>query len=148
MSNIFFAKQINNLLPKERFYAYLEGSILSLNYNGLWFYSESKTKLSPKIYAGASYHLGKHHTFGALLYGDFFKGTFKPAFGLSYNLELGHIWTVGINASYRNSSFNNIGIFVEPIATIIININGIAAILVIRPNRISIPHITSNEATK
>lgn len=69
-----------------------------------------RTKLSPKLYAGASYHLGKHHTFGALFYGDFFKGTFKPAFGLSYNLELGHIWTIGINASYRNNSFNNIGV--------------------------------------
>ena len=69
-----------------------------------------KTKLSPKFYAGASYHVGKHHTFGATFYGDVFKGTFNPAFGLSYNLQLGHIWTIGINASYRNSSFNNIGI--------------------------------------
>jgi hypothetical protein len=69
-----------------------------------------KTKLAPKFYAGGSYHLGKHHTFGATFYGDVFKGTFKPAFGLSYNLQLGHIWTIGINASYRNSSFSNIGI--------------------------------------
>lgn len=68
------------------------------------------TNLSPKIYAGASYHLGKSHTFGALLYGDVFKGTFNPAFGLSYNLTLGHIWTIGVNASYRNSSFSNIGL--------------------------------------
>ncbi len=69
-----------------------------------------KTKLAPKFYVGGSYHVGKHHTFGATFYCDVFKGTFKPAFGLSYNLQLGHIWTIGINASYRNSSFNNIGI--------------------------------------
>ena len=69
-----------------------------------------KTKLSPKFYAGGSYHLGKHHTFGAMLYADVFKGSFKPAFGLSYNLQLGHIWTIGINGSYRNNSFGNLGI--------------------------------------
>lgn len=69
-----------------------------------------KTRLSPKIYAGGSYHLGKHHTFGAMLYGDVFKGSFKPAFGLSYNLQLGHIWTIGINGSYRNNSFKNLGL--------------------------------------
>ena len=62
------------------------------------------------FYAGASYHLGKHHTFGATFYGDAFKGTFNPAFGLSYNLQLGHIWTIGVNASYKNKSFGNIGI--------------------------------------
>ena len=69
-----------------------------------------KTQLAPAFYAGGSYHLGKMHTFGAMIYGDVFKGTFKPAFGLSYNLELGHIWTIGVNASYRNGSFNNFGI--------------------------------------
>ena len=69
-----------------------------------------KTKLSPKFYAGGSYHLGKHHTFGAMLYADVFKGSFKPAFGLSYNLQLGHIWTIGINGSYRNKSFGNLGL--------------------------------------
>ena len=69
-----------------------------------------KTQLSPKFYAGASYHLGKNHTFGATFYGDAFKGTFNPAFGLSYNLQLGHIWTIGVNASYKNKSFGNIGI--------------------------------------
>jgi Family of unknown function (DUF5723) len=69
-----------------------------------------KTRLAPKIYAGGTYHLGKYHTFGALFYGDVFKGTFKPAFGLSYNLQLGHIWTIGVNASYRNGTFNNFGL--------------------------------------
>ena len=69
-----------------------------------------KTKLSPKFYAAGSYHLGKHHTFGAMLYGDVFKGAFKPAFGLSYNLQLGHIWTIGVNGSYRNKSFGNLGL--------------------------------------
>lgn len=69
-----------------------------------------KTQLAPKFYAGASYHLRKHHTFGATFYGDVFKGTFNPAFGLSYNLQLGHIWTIGINGSYKNKSFGNIGI--------------------------------------
>lgn len=69
-----------------------------------------KTKLSPKFYAGGSYHLGKHHTFGAMLYGDVFKGRFKPAFGLSYSLQLGHIWTIGVNGSYRNKSLGNLGL--------------------------------------
>ncbi len=69
-----------------------------------------KTRLSPKFYAGGTYRLGKHHTFGAMFYGDVFKGTFKPSFGLSYNLQLGRIWTLGLNASYRNNSFNNFGV--------------------------------------
>jgi hypothetical protein len=69
-----------------------------------------RSQLIPKFYAGAAYHLGKSHTFGAMLYGDVFKGNFKPAFGLSYNLQLGHIWTIGVNGSYRNKSFENVGI--------------------------------------
>ena len=69
-----------------------------------------KTKLSPKFYAGATYQVGKIHTFGILLYGDVFKGTFNPGMGFSYNLTLGHIWTIGVNASYRNKSFNNFGV--------------------------------------
>ena len=69
-----------------------------------------KSKLIPKFYAGASYSVGKVHTFGAMLYGDVFKGNFKPAFGLSYNLRLGHIWTIGVNGSYRNNSFDNVGL--------------------------------------
>lgn len=71
---------------------------------------EFSTKLSTKLYAGASYQLGNAHTFGLLFYGDVFRGTFNPAFGISYNLTLGHIWTIGVNASYRNSSFKNFGI--------------------------------------
>jgi len=69
-----------------------------------------KTQLSPKFYGSASYHLGKHHTFGAMMYADVFKGALKPAFGLSYNLQLGHIWTIGVNGSYRNKSFKNLGL--------------------------------------
>lgn len=69
-----------------------------------------KTKLSPKIYTGVTYQLGKMHTFGALIYGDVFKGKFDPAFGLSYNLQLGRIWNLGVNASYRNGSFANFGL--------------------------------------
>ncbi len=69
-----------------------------------------KTGLSPSIYAAGSYQLNKNHTFGAIFYGDIFKGTFKPAFGLSYNLQLGHIWTIGVNASFRNNTFNNFGV--------------------------------------
>ena len=69
-----------------------------------------KTRLSPKFYAGGSYSLGKHHTFGLMVYGDVLKGNFKPAVGVSYNLQLGRIWTLGINASYRNKSFNNFGV--------------------------------------
>lgn len=69
-----------------------------------------KSKLSPKFYAAGSYHLGKLHTFGATFYGNVFNGSFEPAFGLSYNLQLGHIWTIGVNASYRNSSFSNFGV--------------------------------------
>jgi hypothetical protein len=69
-----------------------------------------KTMLSPKFYAAGSYHLGKHHTFGAMLYADVFKGSFKPAFGLSYNLQLGHVWSIGVNGSYRNKSFANLGL--------------------------------------
>jgi Family of unknown function (DUF5723) len=69
-----------------------------------------KTKLASKFYAGGSYKVGKHHTFGAMFYGDVFKGNFKPAFGLSYNLELGKIWTIGVNGSFRNNSVNNLGI--------------------------------------
>ena len=68
------------------------------------------TKLSPKFYAAASYNLGKLHTIGAMLYGDVFKESFKPAFGFSYNLQLGHVWTIGVNASYRNQSFKNFGL--------------------------------------
>jgi len=69
-----------------------------------------KSQLSPSIYAGGSYHLGKHHTFGLMFYGDVFKGTFKPALGFSYNLQLGDIWTIGVNASIRNNTFNNFGV--------------------------------------
>jgi len=69
-----------------------------------------KTRLAPKVYAGATYDLSDMHSFGVLLYGDVFRGTFNPGFGLSYNLTLGHIWTIGVNASYRNSSFKNIGV--------------------------------------
>jgi hypothetical protein len=69
-----------------------------------------KTPLTTKLYAGATYNLGEMHSFGALLYGDFFKGTFNPGVGLSYNLTLGHIWSIGVNASYRNKSFENFGI--------------------------------------
>lgn len=68
------------------------------------------TNLATKLYAGATYEVGKHHTFGATVYGDFLKGTFNPAFGLSYNLELGQIWTIGINASYRNKTISNLGV--------------------------------------
>ena len=68
------------------------------------------TKLSPKFYAGASYTIGKLHTVGAMLYADVFKESFKPAFGFSYNLQLGHVWTIGVNASYRNQSFKNFGL--------------------------------------
>lgn len=68
------------------------------------------TKLAPKFYAGLSYQLGNAHTFGLLFYGDVFRGTFNPAIGLSYNLTLGHIWSIGVNASYRNSSFKNFGV--------------------------------------
>lgn len=71
---------------------------------------EYTTNLSPKAYAGVSYDLGKMHSFGFLLYGDVFKGTFNPGVGLSYNLTLGHIWTIGVNASYRNKSFSNFGV--------------------------------------
>lgn len=69
-----------------------------------------KSQLSPNIYAGGSYHLGRHHTFGIIFYGDIFKGTFKPALGFSYNLRLGNIWTIGVNASLRNNTFNNFGV--------------------------------------
>jgi hypothetical protein len=69
-----------------------------------------KSRLATKFYAGATYQLGKMHSFGALLYGDFFKGTFNPGIGLSYNLTLGQIWSIGLNASYRNKSFENFGI--------------------------------------
>jgi hypothetical protein len=69
-----------------------------------------RTSLATKMYAGATYQLGKMHSFGALLYGDFFKGTFNPGVGLSYNLTLGQIWSIGVNASYRNKSFENFGL--------------------------------------
>jgi Family of unknown function (DUF5723) len=69
-----------------------------------------RTRLAPKIYAGGSYKVGKLHTFGAMFYGDVFKGKFKPAFGLSYNLELGKIWTIGVNGSFRNNSIKNLGV--------------------------------------
>jgi hypothetical protein len=69
-----------------------------------------RTPLTTKFYAGANYNLGEMHSFGALLYGDVFKGTFNPGFGLSYNLTLGHIWSIGVNASYRNKSFENFGV--------------------------------------
>ena len=69
-----------------------------------------KTPLTSKFYAGANYNLGKMHSFGFLFYGDVFKGTFNPGVGLSYNLTIGHIWSIGVSASYRNKSFENFGV--------------------------------------
>lgn len=68
-----------------------------------------KSKLTGKFYLSGAYHLGKIHTFSTTFYGDVFKSTFNPAMSLAYTLKLGRIWTVGINGSYQNKSFTNLG---------------------------------------
>ena len=69
-----------------------------------------RTTLLPKFYVSGTYRLGQMHTFGAIFYGDVFEGVFNPAFGISYTLHLGKIWSVGANWSYRNRSFANFGV--------------------------------------
>ncbi len=67
------------------------------------------TPLTGKFYAGGRYTLLKMHTFGVIVYGKIFKSQLSPSVALTYNFELGKILNVGVNATYRNKSFNNFG---------------------------------------
>jgi len=67
------------------------------------------TPLTGKFYLGGNYTLMDMHTFGLVIYGQVFKSNLTPALGLTYNIKVGKILTAGINATYRNDSFNNFG---------------------------------------
>ncbi len=67
------------------------------------------TPLTGKFYAGGRYTLLKMHTFGVIVYGKIFKSKLTPSVALTYNLELGKILNVGVNATFRNKTFNNFG---------------------------------------
>ena len=50
------------------------------------------------------------HTFGVIIYGKIFKSQLTPSVALTYNIELGKILNVGLNATFRNKTFNNFGV--------------------------------------
>ena len=68
------------------------------------------TPLSGKFYAGGRYTLLTIHTFGVIIYGKIFKSQLTPSVALTYNIELGKILNVGLNATFRNKTFNNFGV--------------------------------------
>jgi len=70
------------------------------------------TPLTGKFYLGGNYTLMDMHTFGLVIYGQVFKSNLTPAVGLTYNIKVGKVLTAGVNATYRNESFNNFGLAV------------------------------------
>jgi len=68
-----------------------------------------KTPLTGKFYFGGTYSLAEIHEFGLLFAGEVFKGRLQPVVGLTYNIKIGKVLNAGLNFSYRNQSFGNIG---------------------------------------
>lgn len=68
-----------------------------------------KEGLSSKYYAGADFKLGKKHTAGAMLYGQFIKGKMRSALNLHYNLQLGRVVNTVLSYNVMNRSANNLG---------------------------------------
>lgn len=68
-----------------------------------------RNPLVPKFYLGGHYRLANIHQFGVLFYGDVFQSNLRGSFGFSYDLTLSKILSVGVNASYKNGKFDNIG---------------------------------------
>ncbi len=67
------------------------------------------TPLVGKFYLGGTYAIKDMHYFGLVFAGEVFKSRLTPLVGLTYNIKLGKILNVGINTSYRNKQFGNIG---------------------------------------
>ncbi len=67
------------------------------------------TPLVGKFYLGGTYSLMDMHYFGLIFAGEVFKSNLTPIIGLTYNIKLGRILNVGINTSWRNKQFGNIG---------------------------------------
>lgn len=67
------------------------------------------TPLVAKVYAGASFKLGKRHELGLVAFTDINRGALNPAVGLSYSLRLGRLLQLAVGGAYSNGRLDNVG---------------------------------------
>ena len=68
------------------------------------------TSLTANAYLAAHYRLAKKHHLGGTLYFDLFDGRVDTQVGISYNLQIGHIFSALVGVSYANGSIGNVGL--------------------------------------
>jgi len=67
------------------------------------------TSLTGRLYAGASYQLTRRQTASAILYSEFYRGAFIPAFTGMYNFQGGTFFNFALSATMMNGRVNNFG---------------------------------------
>lgn len=67
------------------------------------------TSLPTRFYAGVNYKLSERHMAGLLIQSEFFQGTIKPSFTLSYSRKMTKWITLATSYSVINRSYNNLG---------------------------------------
>ena len=68
------------------------------------------TSLAANAYLAAHYQLTKKHHLGATLYVDMLDGKLTPQVGVSYNLQVGRIFSALVGVSYADGSVSNVGL--------------------------------------
>ncbi|MBC7383103.1 MAG: OmpA family protein [Bacteroidia bacterium] len=68
------------------------------------------TYLGPKIYVGTQYNLANSAAIGAVLYGEFYQGKFRPGGSLSYSQRIWKILDLRVNYSVYGQQYANVGL--------------------------------------
>lgn len=66
--------------------------------------------LNAKFYGGASFDLTQDHTFGTLLFSEFYQGKIIPAFSFYYNTRYKTVFDLVVNTTVMNNRVDNVGL--------------------------------------
>ncbi len=71
---------------------------------------EYRRNLSSRLYLSGEYALSERHKLGLLMRADRFNERWYPSASLSYHHRFGKVLSLSANYTYRNYSFNNLGV--------------------------------------